>query len=143
MEILLKSKIVIETLKANGYGLDEVETGKATVQQDLMRLLEKLADDKPVVSNRRNDGPYITIMRRKKVLRDKNSLKTGEPGNKEVVRTVVENIPEDILRQTMLRRKKASFEERVEDLEQDQEAGEWLPQEKEDEEENLPGESED
>ena len=49
IEIMLKSKIVRETLKAKGYDLDEVETGKATVGQDLMRFLEKLADDKPVV----------------------------------------------------------------------------------------------
>ena len=106
VEILLKSKIVGETLKAKGYDLDEVETGKATVGEDLMRLLEKLANDKPVVSTKRNDEPEVAVMRRKEVLCDENSLKTGEPENKEVVRTLVENIPEDILNQTTLRRKK-------------------------------------
>ena len=49
VEILLKSGIVRETLIAKGYKLDEIETGKAMVGQDLMKLLEKLADDKPVV----------------------------------------------------------------------------------------------
>ena len=82
-EILLKSKIDRETLKAKGYDLDEVETGKATMlRQDLMRLLEKLSDDKPMVSTKRNDEPETTIMRRKEVLSDENSLRTGEPENK-------------------------------------------------------------
>ena len=44
------------------------------------------------------------MMRRKEVLSIENSLKTGEPDKKEVVRTIVENIPEDILKQTTLRR---------------------------------------
>ena len=50
METMLKLKIVRETLKAKGYDLDEVETGKVTVGEDLRRLLERLADDKPMVS---------------------------------------------------------------------------------------------
>ena len=66
-QIMLKSKIVRETLKAKVYNPDEVETGKATVGQDLMRLLEKLADDKTVISTRRNDEPEFTIMRREEV----------------------------------------------------------------------------
>ena len=57
IEIMLKSKIVRETLKAKGYDLDEVERGKATVGQDLRKLFEKLADDKPVVSTSRNCKP--------------------------------------------------------------------------------------
>ena len=138
VETLLMSKIVIETLKAKSYDLDEVETGKATVGQDLMRLPEKLADDKPVVSTR-NDESEITIMRGKKVSCDKNSLKNGEPENKEVVRTLVEKISEDILKQTTLRRKLVSFKEEVDDLGLDQESGEWLTQEKEVQEQNLSG----
>ena len=57
MEIMLKSKIVRETLKAKGYDLDEKKTGKVTVVQDLRRLFEKLADDKTVVSSSGIDGP--------------------------------------------------------------------------------------
>ena len=49
MEMMLKSKIERETLKAKSYDLDEVETRRVTIGEDLRRLLEKLADDKPVV----------------------------------------------------------------------------------------------
>ena len=49
MEIMLKSKIVRETLKAKCYDLNQVETVGADIDEDLRRLLEKLADDKPVV----------------------------------------------------------------------------------------------
>ena len=74
MEITLKSKIAKETLKANGYDLDELETGKVTLGQDLRRLLEKLADDKPVVSNSGNDEPEVTIMIREET-HDGNSTR--------------------------------------------------------------------
>ena len=99
-----------------------VQTGKATVGQDLMRLLEKLADDKPVVSTRRNDETGITIMRRKEVLSDENSLKTEEQrGGTNISReysgrhTQVNNATEQ----------KTSFEEDVEDLGLDQGSREW------------------
>ena len=39
MEIMLKSKIVRETVKAKCYDLDEVETGKVTVGENLRDLL--------------------------------------------------------------------------------------------------------
>ena len=52
MEIMLKSKIARETLKAKGYDLNQVETGRAKIGDDLRRLLEKLADDKPVVKKK-------------------------------------------------------------------------------------------
>ena len=57
-----------------------------------MRLLERLVDDKPVVSTRRNGEPETTIMRREEVSRDGDSMKDGEPENKEVVRPLVEKI---------------------------------------------------
>ena len=60
MEIMLKSKIVRETVKAKGYDLDEVETGKVTVGEDLRKLLERLADDKSVISESGKDRPEIT-----------------------------------------------------------------------------------
>ena len=43
--IMLKSKIVRETLKAKGYDLNQEETRYTQIDEDLMRLLEKLADD--------------------------------------------------------------------------------------------------
>ena len=52
MDIMLMSKIVRETLKAKGYDLSQVERGRTEVGDDLRRLLEKLADDKPVVKER-------------------------------------------------------------------------------------------
>ena len=113
VEILLKSKVVGETLEAKGYDLDEVETGKAAVRQDLMRLFEKLADDKPVVSTRKKDEPEITIIGRKEVSCEESPLQNGEPENKEVVRTIVENISEDKLKQTTLRRKKSRLKKKL------------------------------
>ena len=64
VEILLKSKMGRETLKATSYDLDEVKTGNVTVGEDLMRLLEKLADEKPVVSKSGKDKPEVTILKR-------------------------------------------------------------------------------
>ena len=58
------------------------------------------------------------------VTRYGDSKKAGEPENKEVVRTLVEKNPEDILKRTMLRRKKISFKEEVEVLGLEQESGE-------------------
>ena len=37
MGIMLKSKIVRETLKAKGYDLNKVETGEAQIDEELMR----------------------------------------------------------------------------------------------------------
>ena len=140
MEIMLKSKIVKESLKAKGYNLDEAETGKGTVGHDLRRLLETLADEKPVVSNSGNEGPEVTIMKREET-HDGNLTRGREPENKEVVRSLVERIPEDILRRTTLRRKRVSFKEDVEHFGQDQESEECQPPERDGEEENLSGES--
>ena len=64
MEIMLQSKIVRETLKAKGYNLDEAETGKVTVREDLRKLLERLADDKPVVPESGKDRLEVTILKR-------------------------------------------------------------------------------
>ena len=63
MEMMLNSKIVRETLKAKGYDLDEVETRRVSIGEDLRRLLEKLADDKPVVRNNDNDKPEVTVLK--------------------------------------------------------------------------------
>ena len=76
---MLKSKTVRETLKAKGYDLDKVETGKATVGQDLMRLLEKLAENKPVVSNIGNDKLENAITKRGEITQDRDSIKAGGP----------------------------------------------------------------
>ena len=131
-----------ETLKAKGYNLDEVETGKVTVAENLRRLLEKLADDKPVVSESVKDRPEVTILKREEVTHGEDSMKNRESENKEVVQTLVEKIPEEILRRTTIRRKRLSFKEEAEHLGLDQESGEWPKPERDGEEENWSGELE-
>ena len=79
MEILLKPKLVRETLKAKGYDLEEVEKGRAVVGQDLMILLQNMADKKPVDTNEMNEQE-ITIMSRTKVgSREENQLEGKDP----------------------------------------------------------------
>ena len=59
--IMLKSKNARETLEAKGYDLNQVETGKAEINEDWMRLLEKLADYKPVVQNTKGKSGENTL----------------------------------------------------------------------------------
>ena len=120
---MLKSKIVRETLKAKGYDLNEIETGRAKIGKDLKELLEKLADDKPVVRSNKKDEPEVTILRRREAARGDDSLKK-KPEDKEIVQTLVEKIREEILRRTTLRKKKVSFREETEHLGPGQESGE-------------------
>ena len=98
-EIKLNSKIVRETLKAKSYELDEVETGKVTVGTDLRKLLdERLADDKLVVPESGKDKPEVAISNRGELKNDGVLMKSEED-----VRTLVERIPEEVLRQTTIR----------------------------------------
>ena len=62
--MMLRSKIVRETLKAKGYDLNQVESAQAQIDEDLMRLLEKLADDIPVIEGKGKEEPEVTILRR-------------------------------------------------------------------------------
>ena len=55
--MMLKSKIVRETLKAKGYDLNQVEVGDAQIDDDPMRLLEKLSDAKPVIQEKGQEEP--------------------------------------------------------------------------------------
>ena len=121
--IILKSNIVRETLKAKGYDLNQVETGDAQIDDDLMRLLEKLADDKPVIQEKGKEEPEVTILRRSEIVRDKNTSKVTNPDGKEVVQSLVEKIPDDILEQTRVRKKKVAFKEEDEYLGLGQESG--------------------
>ena len=75
IEIMLKSKIVRETLKAKGYDLNQVETGDTQVDEDLWRLLEKLADDKPVNVGKGREEPEVTILRRSETVGNADSLR--------------------------------------------------------------------
>ena len=75
IEIMLKSKIVRETLKAKGYDLNQEETGDTQVDEDLWRLLEKLADDKPVNVGKSREEPEVTILRRSETVEEEAVLK--------------------------------------------------------------------
>ena len=101
--IMLKSKIVRETLKAKGYDLNQVETGEAQIDEDLMRLLEKLADDKPVIEGKGKGEPEVTILRRSETVGGENSLGESNPDGKEIVQSLVDKIPDDILERTRVR----------------------------------------
>ena len=92
-EVMLKSKTVRKQ-KAKGYDLNEVETGRVKIGEDLSRLLEKLADDKPVVRSNNKDEPEVTILRRREAGRGEDSLKEKQPDDKEIEQTLVEKIPE-------------------------------------------------
>ena len=114
--IMLKSKIVRETLKAKGYDLNQVETGEAQIDDDLKRLLEKLADDKPVIQENSKEEPEVTILRMSGIVSDGNTSKVTNPDGKEVVQSLVEKIPADILEQTRVRKKRVEFKEEAEYL---------------------------
>ena len=133
-----------ETLKAKGYDLNQVETGDAQIDDDLMRLLEKLADDKPVIQEKGKEEPEVTILRRSEIVSDENTSKVTNPDWKEVVQSLVEKIPDDILEETRVRKKKVAFKEEAEYLGLGQESGEWSTSTEEEatEEGNLSGECE-
>ena len=122
--IMLKSRIVRETLKAKGYDLNQVETGEAQIDDDLKRLLEKLADDKPVIQENSKEEPEVTILRKSGKVSDGNTSKVTNPDGKEVVQSLVEKISVDILEQTRVRKKRVEFKEEAEYLELGQESGE-------------------
>ena len=73
MEIMLKLKTVRETLKAKGYELSQVETGSSVIDEDLRRLLEKLADDKSVIKEKGKEEPEVTILRRNEAVGGEDS----------------------------------------------------------------------
>ena len=142
--ITLKSKIGRETLKAKGYDLNQVETGDAQIDEDLMRLLEKLADDEPVIDGKGKKEPEVTILRRNETVGGENSLNGSSPDEKEVVQSLVDKIPDDILERTRARKKKVAFMEEAEHLRLGQESGEWSTSTEEEDagEEKLSGECE-
>ena len=113
-----------ETLKAKGYDLNQVETGEAQIDDDLMRLLEKLADDKPVIQEKGKKEPEVTILRKSEIVSEEVTSKVTNPDGKEVVQSLVEKIPEDILEQTRARKKRVEFKEEAEYLGLGQESGE-------------------
>ena len=90
-----------ETLKAKGYDLNQVEVGSTKISGDLRGLLENLADDKPVVRTNDKDEPEVSILRRDEAAYGEDSLKDKQLDDKDVVQSLVEKIPEEILRRNM------------------------------------------
>ena len=119
MEMMLKSKIARETPKAKSYDLGEVETRRVTKGEDLRRLLEKLADDKPVVQNNDKDKLEVIILKRGEANHGEDSTISKQLDDKKVVQTLVEKIPEDIIRRTTFRKKTATFKKEAEHLRTD------------------------
>ena len=109
-----------------------------------MRLLEKLSDDKPVIQEKGQEGPELTILRRKETVNNTDSSKGSVTDSKDVVRSLVDKIPENILEQTKVRKKKVTFKEGAEHLGLGQESGEWsrFTEEEEPGEGKLSGERE-
>ena len=130
-----------ETLKAKGYDLIQVETGSAKIGEDLRGIFENLADDRRVVRNNDKDEPEVSILSRDEAAYGENSLKGKQLDDKDVVQSLVKKIPEEILRRTMVRKKKVTFWEEAEHLGLGQESGEWPTSEEDAEEEKLFGES--
>ena len=131
-----------EALKAKGFDLNQVEMRRAEIGDDLSRLLEKVADNKPVIRNKGKEEPEVTILGRNDADANEDSLKGKQPDEKEVVQSLLEKIPEDTLGRTMVRKKEVAFSEEAEHLGLGQESGEWPTAEEDAEEEKLSGECE-
>ena len=113
----------------------------AQINEDLVRLLEKLAGDKRVIQEKGAEEPEVTILRRKADGKE-GSSKERKPDGREVVQSLVDRIPEDVLEMTMVRKKMVALKKEAEDLGLGQESGERDSAEEDAEEENLSGECE-
>ena len=109
MGIMLKSKIVREKLKAKGYDLNKEETGEAHIDEELLRLLEKLADDKPVIERKGKEEPENTILRRIETASGEYTSEESNPDGEEIVQSFVDKIPDDLLERNRVRKKKMAF----------------------------------
>ena len=77
-----------------------------------------------MIQEKGKEEPEVTILRRKKTVNDTNSSRGSVTDSKDVVRSLVDKIPEDILEQTKVRKKKVTFKEDTEHLGLGQESGE-------------------
>ena len=107
----------------------------------LRRLLEKIADDKPVIRSNKKDEPEVTILRRREAARGEDSLKEKQPDDQEFVQTLVEKIREETLRRTTFRKKKVLIREEAEHLGPGHESRERPTSEEDAVEEKFSGES--
>ena len=113
-----------ETLKAKGYDLNQVETGDTQIDEDLWRLLKKLAEDKLVNEGKGREEPEVMVLRRKETVGNADSLRGSVTDGDEVVLSLVDKIPDNILERTQVRKKKVALKEEAEHLGLGQESGE-------------------
>ena len=113
IEIMLKSKIVRETLKAKSYDLNQVETGDTQVDEDLWRLLEKLADDKLVNVGKTREEPEVSILRRSETVVIADPPRGSGTDGEEVVRSLVDKIPNTYVSGLRLGRRKWRLRKRL------------------------------
>ena len=107
----------------------------------MRRLLEKLADDKPVIKEKGKEEPEVTILRRNEAGGGEDCLKE-KSDKKEVVQSLIDKVPDDTLERTRVRKKKVEFKEETEHIGLGQESGEWPTVEEDAGEEKLSGECE-
>ena len=77
-----------------------------------------------MIKEKDKEEPEVTILRRNETGGGEDSLKEKSDG-KEVVQSLVDKIPDDILERTRARKKKMAFKEEVEHIGLGQESGEW------------------
>ena len=95
-----------------------------------------------MIKEKGKEEPEVTILRRREADSGEDSWKENKSGEREVVQSLVDKIPEDILERTRVRRKKVAFKDEAEHLGLGQEYGEWPTAEEDAEEEKLSGASE-
>ena len=90
------------------------------------------------------EEPEVTILRRSETVGIADPPRGSGTDGKEVVRSLVDNIPDNIIERTLVRKKKVAFKEEAEHLGLGQESGEWSTSTEEEEtgEEKLSGECE-
>ena len=88
------------------------------------------------------EEPEVTILRRNETVGNADSLRGSNTHGNEVVRSLVDKIPDNILERTQVRKKKVAFKEESEHLGLGQESGEssTSTEEEETREEKLSGE---
>ena len=95
-----------------------------------------------MVKEKGKEEPEVTILRRKDADSGEDSRKENKSGEREVVQSLVDNIPEDIFERTRIGSKKVAFKDEAEHPGLGQESGEWPTAEEDAEEEKVSGESE-
>ena len=95
-----------------------------------------------MIQEKGKEEPEVTIMRKSGMVSDGSTSKVTNPDGKQVVQSLVEKIPVDILGQTRVRKKRVEFKEEAEYLGLGQESGEWSTSTEEGDTEggNFPGE---